>query len=161
MKYINKLKDTIIGILILIMMIFVVAMAYKPFVDIGVNILTSNIDLPKSYEEGFDASNLSYDASRIVGAWYGEDVDSDTNKTMSGIFNFYSNGTGEITINILNGKSHHAPFTYTYNFKNNELEIVCKNEKLSFVINNIDDNSLTITDENSTTTYTKINYSHK
>lgn len=52
MKYINKLKDTIIGILILIMMIFVVAMAYKPFVDIGVNILTSNIDLPKSYEEG-------------------------------------------------------------------------------------------------------------
>lgn len=34
-------------------------------------------------------------------------------------------------------------------------------EKLSFVINNIDDNSLTITDENSTTTYTKINYSHK
>ena len=63
MKYINKLKDTIIGILILIMMIFVVAMAYKPFVDIGVNILTSNIDLPKSYEEGFDASNLSYDAS--------------------------------------------------------------------------------------------------
>ena len=54
------------------MMIFVVAMAYKPFVDIGVNILTSNIDLPKSYEEGFDASNLSYDASRIVGAWYGD-----------------------------------------------------------------------------------------
>lgn len=33
MKYINKLKDTIIGILILIMMIFVVAMAYKPFVE--------------------------------------------------------------------------------------------------------------------------------
>lgn len=82
--------------------------------------------MPKSYEEGFDTSNLSYDASKIVGAWYGEDVDSDTNKTMSGIFNFYSNGTGEITINILNGKSHHAPFTYTYNFKNNELEIVCK-----------------------------------
>ena len=40
MKYINKLKDTIVGILFLIMMIFVVAMAYKPFVNIGVNILT-------------------------------------------------------------------------------------------------------------------------
>lgn len=161
MKYINKLKDTIIGILILIMMIFVVAIAYKPLFNIGVNILTSNIDLPKTYEEGFDTSNLSYDASRIVGTWYGEDVDSDTDRTMSGIFNFYSNGTGEITINILNGKSYHAPFTYEYNFKNNKLEIVCKNEKLYFDVNNIDDNSLTITGEIYKTTYTKINYNHK
>lgn len=148
----NKLKDTIIGILFLIMIIFVVAIAYK---------LTSNIDLPKTYEEGFNTSNLSYDASRIVGAWYGEDVDSDTDKTMAGIFNFYSNGTGEITINILNGKSYHAHFTYEYNFKNNKLEIVCKNKKLYFDVNNIDDNSLTITGESSKTTYTKINYSHK
>lgn len=148
----NKLKDTIIGILFLIMIIFVVAIAYK---------LTSNIDLPKTYEEGFNTSNLSYDASRIVGAWYGEDVDSDTDKTMAGIFNFYSNGTGEITINILNGKSYHAHFTYEYNFKNNKLEIVCKNKKLYFDVNNIDDNSLTITGESSKTTYTKINYNHK
>lgn len=63
----NKIKDTIIGILFLIIMIFIVAMVYKLFVNIGVNILTSNIDLPKSYEEGFDTSNLSYDASKIVG----------------------------------------------------------------------------------------------
>lgn len=48
----NKIKDTIIGILFLIIMIFIVAMVYKLFVNIGVNILTSNIDLPKSYEEG-------------------------------------------------------------------------------------------------------------
>lgn len=159
----NKLKDTIIGILFLIMMIFVVAIAYKPLFNIGVNILTSNIDLPKTYEEGFDTSNLSYDASRIVGVWYGEDVDSDTDtdKTMAGIFNFYSNGTGEITINILNGKSYHALFTYEYNFKNNKLEIVCKNKKLYFDVNNIDDNSLTITGESSKITYTKINYNHK
>lgn len=63
----NKINDTIIGILLLIIMIFTAASAFKPFVNIGVNILTSNIDLPKSYEEGFDTSNLSYDASKIVG----------------------------------------------------------------------------------------------
>ena len=148
----SKLKYIII--LPLIMIILAV---------IGKNILTSNINLPKSYKEGFDTSNLSDEASKIVGTWYGEEISQKTpDKKMSGIFYFYSNGTGEITINILNGKSYHAPFTYTYNFKNNELEIVLKNKKLSFVMNNIDDNSLTITDENSTTTtYTKINYNHK
>lgn len=127
-----------------------------------VNLSKNNINLPKSYKEGFDTSNLSDEASKIVGTWYGEEISQKTPDTkMSGIFYFYSNGTGEVMINVLDKRTQHTTFTYTYDFKNKKLDIVTKNQILSFDINNIDNNSLTIIDENSKATYVKIDYDHK
>ena len=153
----NNSEDTTLRTIIFgVVAVFLIGIFFIIFYDAN-----RNINLPKSYKEGFDTSNLSDEASKIVGAWYGEEISQDANEIISGVFNFYSNGTGEIMMSVLNGRSYHTPFTYTYDFKNNKLEIVCKNKTLSYVINNIDDSSLTMTSKTVTTAYVKIDYDYK